>query len=491
MTIQAILADFKTEPYLHQLQEFERSCELSARALIWQMRTGKTKLIIDTACHLFLAGRIDAVVVFAPNGVHENWIQRELGIHSWETVDRAAWAWRTDLATDPDHRAHLEALLACKGKLPWFSFASATMTRPDVRKVLARIIRRRKKILAIFDESHDYRSPSSKRSMMARAFANKSLFKRILTGTPVDNSPLHAWSQYELLRKGALGFGTYEDFKDFHAEYKMVRNFKTGRSFPQLDKYVELDRLRDRLAPWSSVVLRSDCADLPELVVSERPVEPTELQKRLYEEARTALEVMVEGKEISLGEAPNRLIKLQQIMSGFLRDEYKETHILPGVNPRLEMLKREVLLTSGRVIVWCQFRQDLDLVAKAMRAIGREVLEYHGRTSSADKAKARVLMGPGTGDYGPDLVGQAQSGGSGLDLSSASKIIWYSHTFDAIVKGQADERATAMGGRNIELVHFVAPGVDRYILDALAEKESIASAISREGLAEVLRKIAI
>lgn len=48
----AIMADFKTVPYIHQLKEFERSAELPARALLWQMRTGKSKLTVDTACHL-------------------------------------------------------------------------------------------------------------------------------------------------------------------------------------------------------------------------------------------------------------------------------------------------------------------------------------------------------------------------------------------------------------------------------------------------------
>ena len=90
-------ADFKTEPYSHQLREFEQHRESEARALLWQMRTGKTKAVVDAACHLASKGLIDAVVVLAPNGVHENWIRRELPAHHWESVEYGAHCWKTSL----------------------------------------------------------------------------------------------------------------------------------------------------------------------------------------------------------------------------------------------------------------------------------------------------------------------------------------------------------------------------------------------------------
>lgn len=49
-TAELLEADFKTSPYEHQLLEFERYGLDRARALLWTMRTGKTKVIIDTAC---------------------------------------------------------------------------------------------------------------------------------------------------------------------------------------------------------------------------------------------------------------------------------------------------------------------------------------------------------------------------------------------------------------------------------------------------------
>ena len=71
----AIAADFKTNPFFHQLREFEISAELKRRAILWQMRTGKSKLIVDTACWLRRLDEIAAVIVIARSEEHTSELQ--------------------------------------------------------------------------------------------------------------------------------------------------------------------------------------------------------------------------------------------------------------------------------------------------------------------------------------------------------------------------------------------------------------------------------
>lgn len=502
--LASILADFKTTPYIHQLLEFEASCDEKSRALLWQMRTGKTKVTIDTACHLFLRGEISAVLVIAPNGVHDNWIRRELPIHHWDTIDRDTWTWNTEIAGEASKtrvKAHeragwqeqhdafwkrAERVLATD-KLAWFSIASETMIRPDVRKMVQRIIRRKKgRILLVVDESHDFGVPGSKRSMMAMAIARKSAYRRILTGTVVENSPLRAWSQYELLGTNTLGFETYGDFKEHFAVYETKKN-RAGQSYPTLKEYQNLDELRLLMSKTSSVVLRSDCEDLPDLIQSRRQVELTEKILDVYRTLHKSFEVeLIEGDDpVSIGENTSRLTKLQQVLSGWLKDEYGQIHDL-GANARLEAMIDEVELVAGKVIVWCAFHEDMDRVAAALRARDHKVVEYHGRVSNAGKLAARQAFEPGAENDVKALVGYPTAG---LDLSEAEKIVNYSHTFNAVKRTQADERATKMGGRNIPVVSLVAGGVDEYVLDNLTEKKTIADELSREGMREILRKV--
>ena len=57
---------FKTVPYKHQLTALEKSCEKDEYALLMDMGTGKSKVLIDTIAHLYSNGRITSAVIFAP-----------------------------------------------------------------------------------------------------------------------------------------------------------------------------------------------------------------------------------------------------------------------------------------------------------------------------------------------------------------------------------------------------------------------------------------
>lgn len=499
MSTEAVItADFKTIPYEHQLDELEVSMESEARALLWTMRTGKTKVMIDTACHLYREGKIDAVLIFAPNGVHENWLVRELPIHAWESISHSPLVWLTRVASKtksgrsgPEQVKHkiwwtkAEGQLKQRDRLAWFAFNSESMIREDVRKLVARIVRRLRTFV-IFDESHDFRKPGSKRTKMARALSKRCPYRRILSGTSTTNSPLHAFSQFELLQPGALGFTTFGDFKSHFAEYVQKKN-KRGQKYDVLDRYKNLDELSKAIGVWSSVVNREDCGDLPELVRSRVPIVLSPEQVKVYRELHEQYIVDVGGERVDIGEMASRINKLQQVVSGFVIDEYGELHHIPGENNRLDAVSREVYLTPGKVIIWCNFREDMRLVVDRLRKDGHEIVEYHGGTSSSEKARVRKLFAPDAENDVKALVGHPKSGGQGLNLSAAGKIIWYSHTFDAIIRQQADERATEVGGRNIPVVDLVAPGVDEYIIKNVLKKVSISEALMQIDTAESLR----
>ena len=86
------------EAYAHQREEVERSARLPAWGLLWQMRTGKSKVVIDTAARAGFA----TVLLFAPNGVHGNWARRELPLHARQRW--RAFVWDTSRKNDRDYR---------------------------------------------------------------------------------------------------------------------------------------------------------------------------------------------------------------------------------------------------------------------------------------------------------------------------------------------------------------------------------------------------
>ena len=65
---------FKTKPYKHQLDALKTSCEKDEYALLMDMGTGKSKVLIDTIAYLYDAGKINSAFILAPKGVYKNWV---------------------------------------------------------------------------------------------------------------------------------------------------------------------------------------------------------------------------------------------------------------------------------------------------------------------------------------------------------------------------------------------------------------------------------
>lgn len=491
-------ADFVLPPFDHQLVEFENHCETQARALAWTMRTGKTKAAIDKASHLYKRGLIDGVLIFAPNGVHVNWAEVEWPKHKWPGVQSNWLVWRSaDLSQlradsskqDPVVAAWIKELRKARttSELMVLSIPTESMNRKDVRGAVKYFMERRR-FLVIFDESDDWGVPGTKRTLMARAIAKRAKYNLIMSGTMLTGSPLAAFSQFELLKPGALGFTTYDQFKDRYCEVEMARG-KGGRRFPKITGFKNSDELRERMAPYMSVVRREDVKGMPALNVEPRYFEGTEQQLNVYRDLHHSIMTEIEGQPISIGELASKIGKLQQIFSGFLIDEFKMLHRIRGPNPRLDLLLREIYLASGKVVIWCNFQEDIDNVCAALRLEGYNVAEYHGRVS--DKAKAESRHNFRTKRDYKALVGHPQSCGRGLDFAVASSIFCYSHTFKARLREQALERATEIGGGNIQVLDFVGPGPDKYILKVTAGRIQMNDSLTGEGMKRLLRSLAL
>lgn len=185
------------------------------------------------------------------------------------------------------------------------------------------------------------------------------------------------------------------------------------------------------------------------------------------------------------------MMKLQQVLSGFIiDDDRKTTKLIPdSSNPRLIAILDEIQQHTGKVLVWCRFTQDIINIREMLEKEGILSTEYHGKMSD-NAARIDSLERFEKDANVKVMIGQPQAGGEGRDFSAASKIVWYSHIPDNIVRSQADERATAIGGNNVQLIDFVVPNsVDSYFLELLDNKRTIADDVARYGLKAILERI--
>ncbi len=441
------------------------------------MRTGKTKQVIDNACWLYAGLEIDAVLVIAPNGVHRAWVDIELPKHC--DVYGSAMAWRF---SNRDNSRLFESFMLMRNGLQWLTVNSEVIARDDVRRAIKRFCAG-KRVMIVFDEAHDFARPGAKRTAAARAIARFGAFNRILTGTPHEENYLQVFSEYELLEREALGHRTFGSFKQRYAVY-MNQTTRGGRSFPRLAGYQNVDELRERMARFSSVVLREDCEDLPPLQEDVRIIELTAAQEKLWRGVKkNELEALDEIESQNAVTGGAALVKLQQIEGGFVKGVGPVVPI--GSNPKMLALLDEVMQHDGQVLVWFQYIHEI--VAAAEMFLDAHIASgmFHGSAKWRERDLAAFMAGKLR-----VMLAQPAAGGQGRDMSAATLVVWFSQTASATKHAQASERATKVGRASVQLVSLYWPGgVDEYLMKLNQKKVRLADDLSRRGMREILNNM--
>ena len=512
--------EFKTTPYPHQLRAFEASRDAPAFALLMEQRTGKTKVLLDTAAYLFERGQVDALVVVAPNGVHVNWVADEVPAHLPDRVARRCVVWRAGRAGTKSFARELEELVVGPHLAVLSLNVDALLT--ERCQIYLRLFLRARRCLAVADESDLFlMTPGAKRSKLTTLLGKRCAYRRIATGTAVERGPLDLYGQFNFLDPAVLGFSSHYAFKHRYAEWEQKFAGADGHRYETLRGYRNLDELSARVAPVTFFFRRDEWHDPPRKVYGKRYFELAPEQRRVYDELRTTFVAELTGGEtFSAPQVLVRLLRLQQVASGFTPDVERWTDrpcqacggsgavagevcgeccgygqqferaagkelVLAEKNPRLAALLAELAAAPGRAVIWARFQRDVDLVRAALPP--GEVVEYHGRVSEADREAARAAFKRPDGPR--YLLGNPRAGGRGLDFSAAETVVYYSHDFGLRVRQQSEDRVINLSDRRVKgFVDLVATDtVDEKIVAALLAKRELATLVNSADPAAVLR----
>ncbi len=477
---------FKTKPYEHQADEYYKYWNHSARALLWQMRTGKSKAVIDSAAKNFEEGVLDGVLVIAPNGVHENWIRKEFPKHC--PLDWVGISWTQKAKRNKSFKEKMldiVKIIRSRKKLGVVAVNIEAIPQKEAQQLFGSMIAN-SNIGLVVDESHKFGNPTAKRTKRLLTMVHHFPWRRILSGTATGNSPLKLWSQFEILEPAALGFPKYRNFKHRYADIGTGYG-KNNRHFEQIFGYINQDELQSRIAEKSSVVLRSDCEDLPEIIHTERFINMTDSQEKAYATMKKSfLAELDDGDIVEANGVGPKLVKLQQILSNFIVKETGE--IVPideKKNPRIGALLEIVEEVDEKIIVWCKYREELRQLEEVF---GDKAVSYHGGVKGVDRIGSLERF-----EKDPEcriFLGQPACAGEGLDISVADVIVWYSHSFDVVIREQASERASEVGKDSILMIDFVCPdSIDGYILENLKAKQKISKRLTGKELKKILDSV--
>jgi SNF2 family DNA or RNA helicase len=468
---------FKIKPLNHQLKEYDASKADKARGILWEQGTGKTKLTLDQAAYLYLSGRIDGVLVLAPEGVHLNWKTDEIPKHLNELTarDSSYFVFNTTQKHKKDHKLQAKNILSHHGLAWMFMTYDAIMTQDGKEQAWAFLSNRR--TLYILDESPRIKTPKAKRTKTIIKSSKYAPYRRILSGTPIDNSPFDIYKQIEFLDENFWkknGFPTISAFRSYFGVFKPVYN-------PHLDKFVDvvcayrnLEELKSIVAKICSRVLKEQVLDLPRKLYTTRYFSLTREQEKAYKALQEEMVTEVSGSDVIADLPIIQLLRFQQITSGYLptEDGLEPFHEFEN-NPRIKLLQEVLEDVTSQTIIWAKYQKD---ITNIMKLLGDKAVQYDGQIPTEERALNKDKFLAGEAQF---FVGNPDVGKEGLTLTCAKTVIYYNNSYKLSNRLQSEDRAHRISqDQDVLYIDLVAVGtVDEDILKSLRRKIDLSSQI--------------
>jgi SNF2 family DNA or RNA helicase len=437
-----------TPAWDHQREAWWFAHQRTATLLHMGMGTGKTRVAFD----LMRGWGSGNVVVACPKAVIPAWA-RQAELHYPEaivvTLDDGTIEDRANRARRACATRHTAPVVVVGNYEAWW--------RPPLADwLMAAPIN-----LMVADEIHRLKSPGSRVSKFFGLFGRRIGMRRLgLSGTPLAQGPLDAYAEFRFLDPGI--FGT--SYTRFRSRYAVMGGFERR----QVIGYINEPEFRRK---FQSITYHADRSviDLPGEHHIERSFTLPPAALRVYRDLRDEFVAQVESGVVTAANALPRLLRLQQVTSGFLPvgDQVERLH-----DAKAQQLADvlEDLDPSEPVVVFARFREDLSAIhAVASRA---------GRTSSELSGSRRELAEWQAGRSNV-LVVQIQSGSEGIDLTRAAYAVFWSVGFSLAQYEQALARTSRPGQtRRCIFIHLIAEHtVDRKVYRVLRDRRDVIDAI--------------
>ncbi len=444
-----------TKAWRHQKQAFWFAKDLRAAMLAMSMGTGKSKVAVD----LVVNRNHKQTLILCPKSVGAVWPD-QFKIHSPSTRDIVCLDLTSEKGTVEKKTIKAKEFLQIariKGQqaIVIINYESAW------RKPFGDWAMKQEFDLVILDESHRIKTPGSQVGKFAARLGRTAKYRLALTGTPMPHSPMDIYSQYRFLDSGI--FGT--SFVAFKKRYAIMGGFQ-GHEIIGWANEDEMNR------KFYSIAYKADKSviELPEYIDIYRKAELTPKAMKVYRELEEVFWTDVDKGEVTAANALTRLLRLQQVTSGYVRtDEQEEVEIDTSKADLLADIIEDIEIEEP-IAVFARFRHDIRTIKKTFEKAGRSCAELSG--------SANELKDWQDGKYN-SIVVQIQSGGLGISLVRARYCIYYSLGFSLGDYEQSRARIHRPGQeREVVYIHLLMKNtIDERVYGALKKKKDVVRSI--------------
>lgn len=537
---------YKTKPYNHQIEAYKKLYGKESSALFMEQGTGKSKIAIDIACNLFLEGKINAVLLIAPNGVQTQWAEEQIPTHSSVVTNIKVWKSNGGKL----YKRILEKFIVSDdghSRLKWFCTSiDVFSTKNHLNMFLEYLLNNN--VYIIIDESTRIKNPKANRTFnicyqlgrfkKARkritAYFPLSKYRSILTGTIITNSPYDLFSMMEFLKFGYFDCNYYAfkarygiEIKDVHpgtgriyhrgintSEIKSILKYhEEGKEVENIAfimgvltdsiryilkhkdlkiPYKNLEELKEKIAPVSFIVRKKDCLDLPPKIYEKLYVEMNKEQKRIYKDLEYRLLAEYNNKELTVMNKVSLIGRLQQVTGGFFpyRSTNNKAKIIPitNVNPKIRCLKYDLEETGDEIIIiWARFVGELKMLQQELsKSFPNKIVKlYYGGTLQYERKNIISDFKEGMVDI---FIANPRTAGVGLNLQRSRFQYFYSNSYSLEDRVQAEDRSHRIGIKRAVLYKdIIMKGtVDEKVHQVLKQKRDLLEYFRDKSLKEFL-----
>jgi len=313
-------------PFKHQREDVAWLMRNPFALIASEMRTGKSKIVIDACQFLYQEGKIDKVVVVAPSPVRDVWADKDLG-----EIAKHAWVEIPNRVTQYHKRLRSWTNKESDSYLEWY-VTNFEFIRGDRLEELIEVCDR--KTFLVLDEGSFVKNFKSLQTQACMELRKKCGRVTILNGTPIFHSPLDLFSQGNLLSYSILQCKYLTQFKARYAIQTPVLGYGgkpikkvvgKGRFTKEIilqdiTGWTNLEDIQARFEPYTVRRLQAECLDLPpklDPVTLTAVMEPSEWKQ--YKQMRDEFVVWLNTSQVvTSSTAAIKALRLSQMTGGFL-----------------------------------------------------------------------------------------------------------------------------------------------------------------------------
>lgn len=325
--------------------------------------------------------------------------------------------------------------------------------------------------VVILDEAQNIKNARSKTAQAVMQLNGKR--RLTLTGTPIENSVMELWSQFNFLMPGF--FGSLREFERDYVKPQSRSKFKKKQPNHNL--------LRRQTRPFILRRLKQDVAkELPPKTEQTLMCEMNEQQKRLY---NSILEIVrqqvkdkisaggVKGARIAIFDA---LLKLRQICCDPRLSSLAGTE--PPTSAKFSLFIEtltDIIKEGHRVLVFSQFVKMLNLMHAELNKLQIPFLQLDGSTKNRESLVNKFQQS----DEYPVFLISLKAGGTGINLTAADYVIHYDPWWNPAVEAQATDRAHRIGQKNHLFVYklITRNSIEEKIIELQNKKRALADSV--------------